>query len=265
MYLDGTKDLNCVTGELSNLQEGAAPSMLLGAKKLKSGISAHCLVWRAEDSKAWKDRNACGKISRSNSTYTGSPIVSDAALTSDSGSSALPPDGDLNGGDPISEGDRSTPIPTDGAVTVSESATPHLSVSIGRESVVTAVSSRGADKLIHLTAVVPAVHSESPHSVGAGPVEAAVSVTELESALRAMGDPKAAENPRFVYLRSRLPRKVASMGSKKGLHALAFGKESRVRSASRKNLVVDMSGAESADWLAAHNSHPPVLEVGIHF
>lgn len=85
LYLDGVKELTS-TGDCVNVQMLDSPAMLLGAKRLKSGISAQCFVWKTEDSKLWKEKNAIGKITRSSHVYLGIPFQS----TSVSSTTAAP-------------------------------------------------------------------------------------------------------------------------------------------------------------------------------
>jgi hypothetical protein len=127
-------------------------------------------------------------------------------------------------------------------------------------------------------------------------------VAELERALRTVSTATGrvdsnttALSKKYLIMRSRLPRKTAadsfsasssssglsllggsSSTNKKSVHTLAFGKDTRVKSASRKNLVVDSvfsmpltdegdgaaAGVIGTEW-TTDGDRPPILEVSL--
>lgn len=79
LFIDGIKEININTKELSNTTMYSKPIMILGAKKFKtrasitlSTSSTTCYVWKDNDSKLWKEKNAIGKLIKySSAKYTG--------------------------------------------------------------------------------------------------------------------------------------------------------------------------------------------------
>lgn len=296
MFLDGTKEMTS-SGELANYQESEPGNMLLGAKKLKSGISAQCFVWKTPESKGWKEKNAIGKIVRSNTTYLGMALNGGSgagdAGTADAGEETEAAGGavdwkEFGSGETYeptqfntataattSATGASAPLTSEGGGGVSSASAAAAGNGGGAGAAIAiAVNSKGMDKLIHLTAVM----AKSPSNNTGGAATAAVGgsssfnfdsvddgqqlVTELEGVLKniqAAGvsatsvlDEAAAK---YVVMKSKLPRKVTSdANGKKGIHTMAFSKESRVKSASRKNLVVDSIYYESTESSSSSSS-----------
>jgi len=79
LFIDGIKEINMNTKELSNTTIYSKPIMILGAKKFKtrasitlSSSSTTCYIWKDNDSKLWKEKNAIGKLIKySSAKYTG--------------------------------------------------------------------------------------------------------------------------------------------------------------------------------------------------
>ena len=79
LFIDGIKEININTKELSNTTIYSKPIMILGAKKFKtrasitlSASSTTCYIWKDNDSKLWKEKNAIGKLIKfSSAKYTG--------------------------------------------------------------------------------------------------------------------------------------------------------------------------------------------------
>lgn len=90
-------------------------------------------------------------------------------------------------------------------------------------------------------------------------------VDKLEALAKKELSQEEAEAQALTLLRSKQPRKMPSAGGKT-LHTVAFSKESRVKAASRKNLVVDTVAAgsaalaQAAEW-TTESSVPPILQV----
>jgi hypothetical protein len=79
LFIDGIKEININTKELSNTTIYSKPIMILGAKKFKtrasitlSSSTTTCYIWKDNDSKLWKEKNAIGKLIKySSAKYTG--------------------------------------------------------------------------------------------------------------------------------------------------------------------------------------------------
>ena len=268
MFLDGTKEMTS-SGELTNFQESEPGNMLLGAKKLKSGISAQCFVWKTPESKGWKEKNAIGRIVRSNTTYLGMSFNGGSGAGDGAGTAEDTEGGtsEVGGGatdwKEYGSGEtyepsqfNATSATTPSALATSDGTGGAASGAGGGgvgTAIAIAVNSRGMDKLIHLTAVLAKYTSSSVYTFESG--DDSQLVSELEGVLKniqaagvsgtAVLDEAASK---YVVMKSKLPRKVTSdTNGKKGIHTMAFSKESRVKSASRKNLVVDSIYYESGE------------------
>lgn len=114
------------------------------------------------------------------------------------------------------------------------------------------VQRRGMEKLLYLTA---ALHKDGSST------SSEVELSTLEATLRSP-DLSSIQSQNLCVLRSKLPRKVSvgSPASGTTVLTIAFGRDTRVRAASRKNLAMDNVVA-SNDW-APESEHPPVLTVG---
>jgi len=254
---------------------------LLGAKKLKSvTLSSQWCVWdssvsAAADSKCWKEKNVTGKVfvtksSSVNTTSLASPArVSIPKLYS--GSLAFP-----SANPSLKQRDSSEDvIAEDGedssVVTSNVAASKQQSSSGFSESVAIAVSSRGSDKLIQVTAVVPRPCSaeEALKNIEENPNKN-INVNnndlqgELEAILRS-NNQSLIDCSKYLLLRSKLPRKILTQNGKKGVHAVEFGKFSRVKEPSRKNMVIDSvfdsGGTFATEWLS-NADKPPILQIG---
>lgn len=118
-------------------------------------------------------------------------------------------------------------------------------------------STVGANNLVESSSAVEEGGSKSWHS------EQAL-VERLNSLLNKELTQQHADAQALTLLRSKMPRKVPSAGGKT-LHTVAFSKDSRVRAASRKNLVVDTVAASDAlatatEW-TTESAVPPLLQV----
>lgn len=159
-------------------------------------------------------------------------------------------------------------------------------------SIAVCVSCKGMDKLIHLSglAVKATSSSELPRKASAESVETAadsanprklsistnstnnssgqiseqVLLDQLDALQRQEFSPQDAESLGLLHIASKLPRKVPAAGGKT-MHSVAFGRESRVRAASRKNLVIESvavglkgqaAEASCVEWGADANKLP---------
>lgn len=153
----------------------------------------------------------------------------------------------------------------------------------GGGGIALALHSTGMDKLTQLSAVsytlprlrgvnlepgaVATVEGEGSKVPIAAPSEEQMLI-KLDDLQRKETAPSDFCNPNLLLLRSRLPRKVPSAGGKVAF-SLPYSEVSRVRTPSRKNLVVDAvtasSSAEEAECAAEwteDRSKPALLQVG---
>ena len=149
----------------------------------------------------------------------------------------------------VEEGDESSP-PAGLVAASNVASTKQQSQNSGSvfstETIAIAVSSRGSDKLIQLTAVVPRPCSveETPKSIEENPSKSSNAISndlqgELEAILRS-NNQSLIDCSKYLLLRSKLPRKILTQNGKKGVHAVEFGKFSRVKEPSRFYLLLLM-------------------------
>lgn len=325
LFLDGIKDFNA-QGECINIVQLEHPMMLLGAKKLKSGISAQCFVWKTEDSKYWKEKLAIGKITRSGTIYTGIPSVQVSSVSSLIENDAEEPPTENNPSDTSSSvptsasqvsPDTAGEVSSDPSTTASKRHSDSLDESINRDlldggPVSIAVQSKGQEKLIQLTIAL-----QKPSSRNTVPGQShEASTHDLEQLVRNplgfsasssnLGTPEASATAvtdaslPYIVLRSKLPRKIGDGGStdatspttsntsavdknnassnggtsaasaSSSQFGVTFGKTSRIRYASRKNVAADIwidfqsnqkRIAVNNDWSSDNTEVPPLLQV----
>jgi hypothetical protein len=259
MYLDNIRDLKSLaynngpdgpnedhsTGKGRGIKPPPTSVAILGARKMKSGIA---LVWAdTEDTREWKDKAAVGRIFRSEEcNYSGRiQFTGKAPSSPDSSRAASPVQAASSAGD-------SPPI---------------------SGPIVCAVRSKGMDKLIHVAAVASpnsdvdegaiqlclnslSSSSSASHTGGAHPTSAPIAAGAV---------PSSPLPPGCLRLHSKLPRKV-SAGGRKEIHSVAFGKMSRVRAPSRKNIVIDRvadEGTANNEWTSSGSDIPPIFQVSV--
>lgn len=308
LFLDGTKELNISTGELTNFQQFDTPIFLFGTKKLKSGISAQCFIWRSADSKYWKEKYAVGKITRNDTFYQGLPMPLNqiqAALAEMSASNATSSSTNSVGG--VSGNNSTLEIDVTNLTSRQSFSVPSSQSTSGPFStaelmhggpIAIVINSRGMEKLIHVTAVLPLssrmanteISSGTASPTGHSSNSIAASLISLVSEDHTPSNSYNAllmemetvvKNPalstpsnihRLQVLRSKLPRKLYSSGNSSAisgarpLHGVAFGKESRVKAPSRKNVVLDTlfdaeKGAFKTEW-APDSDRVPAVQIG---
>lgn len=239
-YLDGTRDFGA-DGQLSLPSMQDPPVFLLGTKMGK-GSNVSCSVWKNSDAKQWKDKTSIAKISRSNGVYYGIPQPAGnpgSPFTSPSES-----EGDLN------SSSKMFGIPPS---------------AIESGPIAVSVQRRGLEKLLYLTAALPRFDSAKP--AAAAPAQFSEQV--LEEAVRSL-DAESLQERGLVLLRARPPRRIptaphssatsSSSGAAGGGLVVAFGKETRTKTVSRKNVVMDL--AQTRDWTADGAERLPVIQVG---
>lgn len=332
LYLDGVREMSG-QGEYVNTVQLEQPIMLLGAKKLKSGISAQCFVWKTEDAKQWKEKSAIGKLTRNANTYMGIPFLnqttSEAAtkpsevVVVDAPESVSSPEGESDvalSSVPSTTSDRDpveiTTTGSKGSFDGSADDSSLMSRTINRDlleggPVGIAVQTKGQEKLIQLTIAIvkpPAralIASGSQESLLSeleqlvkNPIgfTATVPSTVENSASAATAAP--AGSPPYLVLRSKLPRKLSESGEPSATSSngageraapavlnggaatasssqfgVTFGKASRIRYASRKNLAADIwidfqsnqkRVAVKTDWSTDQCESLPLLQVRLH-
>lgn len=332
LYLDGVKEMNG-QGECVNTVHLDQPIMLLGAKKLKSGISAQCFVWKTEDAKLWKEKSAIGKLTRNANTYMGIPFLNQTTseptakpseVAADSPDSASSPEGEsemASSSVPSTTSDRDPVEPsTTGSkgsfdATVEDSSL--MSRTINRDlleggPVGIAVQTKGQEKLIQLTIAI--VKPPARTLLASGSQESLLSELEqlaknpigftatTPSSTLDTGTTAASAastgSPPYLVLRSKLPRKLNESGEPSATvtngagertastvsngaattaslsqFGVTFGKASRIRYASRKNLAADIwidfqsnqkRVAVKTDWSTDQCESLPLLQVRRH-
>jgi hypothetical protein len=302
LYLDGIQEIS-KAGEILSISQFDRPIMILGAKKLKGGISAQCFVWTSEDAKLWKEKAAVGKIIRNSSVYFGIPGRSTSTSTRQDSVDQDAEAGAHESAAPVMTASKNNGIVNDGKNVSSidsrsktvASDTVHSDISVIKDSlergpIGIAVQTKGQEKIIQLTI---AFHKNFIQS----PSVSEESLNELEQLVRnPLGFPNgnstsaasaavqailsgAGQLP-YLVLRSKIPRKLSESESnvgnnnnsipEKGLSSssgsvgsaptltnaqsqfgVSFGKHSRIRYPSRKNLVADI-------WIDFQHSHKRV-------
>ena len=175
--------------------------------------------------------------------------------------------------------------PSSSASTVVSAA---AAVAIQESSIAVCVNCKGMDKLIHLSGLAARSTSTTPLSRKASltgeqqsqsdtdtdngsklsvstllaPLGEQSMLEHLEAMHRDELSLQDSEQLGLVQLRSKLPRKIPTAGGKT-MHSVAFGRESRVRAASRKNLVIECvtsqgqaAEASSVEWASDANKLP---------
>jgi len=169
-----------------------------------------------------------------------------------------------------------------GSTTVVSAA---AAVAVQESSIAVCVNCKGMDKLIHLSGLAARVTSTTPLSRKASltgeqsdtdtdngsklsvstllaPMGEQAMLEHLEALQRDELSLPETELLGLVQLMSKLPRKIPTAGGKT-MHSVAFGRESRVRAASRKNLVIECvtapgqaAEASSVEWASDANKLP---------
>eukprot|EP01039_Chlorochromonas_danica_P002063 gene2063-2251_t len=280
LFLDGTKDFD-EKGDLCNTVFFSEPRFMLGTRTLKSGISSSCLIWKTQESRHWKDKNAIGRIQRVNNYYLTLPITQQQQQQQQQNEINNNKEVMVEGGGGGGNGNGNNEERSSGSNQVdSLPEVYYLGAPIG-----VSVERRGMEKLLHLTvafqkAPIPSTQSTGG-SGGSSSSGGAVSTSTNEVSL---GDPSTTttellllpsvlenmvRNPdpvilakhHLCVLRSQWPRKGSTNVT------VAFGKESRVKEASRKNVALDVvysadgSLSQDNDWSSTAN-RLPVLQMG---
>lgn len=236
-------------------------------------MSSQWYIWdsrvsAAADSKFWKEKNATGRVSVVKSSvqsstsmspsrmsipriYTGTllgmslPAMMPLLLTQQPSQPPWNPNQNLDGPEAVeSTGDGEEPFASAALNTASSVGSKQSRNSGGNvEAVAISVNSRGADKLIHLTIVAPRTAQQALDSPpedqlkgsslqeeASGKPESGA-LAELEAVLRTNNQALIDCN-KYLLLKSKQPRKILTQ-SGKGVHAVEFGKFSRVKEASR--------------------------------
>jgi hypothetical protein len=304
MYLDCVKDLNNigdVNNVRFGTKPSSGSLMILGARKMKSGIA---LMWAdLEDVKDWKDRTSVGRVFRSNQgNYSGrlnghSHQQSSSIISSGSASSVQSPTATRPGSPETTASAWTGGFGRNGAAAAAVDESVSQALPLVRSTtasqlsgpIVCAMRSKGMDKLIHVAAVASAsaeleegalqsllesintaaslasqtgAGGSTGSSGGMGSSGSRIGTASSAAAVPAGAVPLPPLPPGCIRLHSKLPRRVAE--GRKGLHSVAFGKASRVRAPSRKNIVIDRvldEGTANNEWLDDSN-RPPIFQVG---
>lgn len=274
MFLEGYREFD-EQGSLTAVVPLEKPIMLFGAKKLKSGISPTCYIWKSLDSKLWKEKTAIAKILHQGNRYVGIPFM-DMPTVEGYNKPSFDVDvnqsqSDLVASDALDLIDDDVGLKIDNSDSTVPSAVSQDEINIvelmkGGPVVVTA-ECKGAEKMIHSNAVYPR------HNLAAdGDLSSALTTWGEEAVMRyiteieiMISEPSkfSVYARKFHILRNRMPRKIpvtsftstpkkgsssnsnpsggesAFTPSKKTQLGLDFGRLSRVTVASRKNLVME--------------------------
>jgi hypothetical protein len=251
-------------------------------------------VYDTHDSKEWKDNQHIAVITKVNSTYIGRSI-NYANLESPS-SASLPVV-------PCSTSSQSNSPPilsTENPIKIHKSKLDQTKISINNNEITNSsttsscthvetelygkiavqLKSKGLDKLIHLQALLEPSINTSNNGLEDDQIESLLSnlsfsfneslrsqkeITKSNSNLNSTISNKNEYVDSFpshlLHLRSKQPRKVISRG--KNMYSVSFSKEGRVRSPSRKNLVIDIVNNNDItnEWLD-ETDLPPILQLG---
>lgn len=74
-------DNNSIQTKMPREYQLLKPSLLLGARRSKSGLSVQWSIWCNSNSQEWKEKNVCAKISRTNNAYYGNLLLADKNST----------------------------------------------------------------------------------------------------------------------------------------------------------------------------------------
>jgi hypothetical protein len=320
LYLDGTQEIS-TSGEALGTSQLDRPIMLLGAKRLKGGISAQCFVWNSEDAKLWKEKSAVGKITRNSFIYFGIPGRSSSTSTMqdsiDQDVDVSAPDSTASASAPATNieavNDNGSIQSLDSKSKSAASDSGHSDISmvkdfLERGPVGIAVQTKGQEKIIQLTIAFqknqsPSVNEESLYELEQlvrNPLGFSNGNSNSSASASAQAkSPEALQLP-YVVLRSKIPRKLSDSESSTGTGGInvpekgmssssgtagsastssnsqsqfgvSFGKHSRIRYPSRKNLVADVwidfqnsqkRVAVNNEWSTESMESIPLLQVG---
>eukprot|EP01031_Cornospumella_fuschlensis_P024804 gene24804-29974_t len=250
MYIDGIKELDS-KGELECFHnyEGAHVFMY-ATKTLKSGLPAHTFLYSTLDSKLWKDKQAVGKLIKAGNVYTLLPLVPATSSPPPSNLTRTSSGGDVE----VTEGEEGTRQGSGNAELAAvappeEGGVLHRILSSPSPPLALSVQKRGVEKLLSLNVSIPTPAVQAASSSSSGSL-----LPILEQSLSSPPAPSASSVPPVTMLRSKLPHKGG------GGFSIAFSKHSRVKAASRKNMVLEVSSGRGD--FSPDPEHLPVLQMG---
>jgi hypothetical protein len=233
-----THSNNGVTCNADTDTKPLRPGLILAARRQKSGLSVQWYMWSHAESKDWKEKNACAKVTRINSTYTGKLLISCEDTI------------DVNS--PSSDNTQSPPS----TISNPNEITPSKQYLHDKTSIVVTTQSGDVDRFIHVYAaanIAPLIAEEHSNNDEYEHLMQCVNdiMGESFSSISVSMSKELKKN--IICLKSRTPRPLSSLssGPSSGLssyslsgespkhvitYAVDFGSTGRVKCPSRKNI-----------------------------